>query len=126
MVDRVGNDELRLEHAVKLIRHYLEQCAAANMDLLCCRLNLDRRTIAVALKGLVSSGEVEELRPVAARERAESRDACHRALPSHYRLKRTTDRDYLWEQEISVTLPVTRMSEVRESESRLALGTISW
>ena len=75
----------------------------------------ERSAVRAELARLVKSGEVECIRPISAGSGDESR----RDGPNErYRLIRETDRAYLWEQEVVVRLPVTRMFKLREMEER--------
>ena len=117
----ISSIRLESEHVRKLVKASLERCEAINLDCLSRSVGMDRGLVSRELKTLVNRGEVEVLRPLPPAGKLRNRRNC--GPTEHYRLLRRTDTNYLWEQEIAVRLPVSRMSDVREQQERRATGT---
>jgi len=117
MIDTVG---LKREHVRKLIRASLERCEAVNLERLAEWIGADRNLVSREIKTLVQLGEVEVLRPLVGKK--ERRGPEQQGPAEHYRLIRRTDSDFLWEQEIIVRLPASRMSDVRQQHERSSLS----
>lgn len=99
-----------------MLRCQLERRQVAQLDELVEGVGLSGEVVDRALAELVSRGEVAVLRPIR-RVQAERGKTCVSGRDrEYYRLVRESDGDYLWEQDILVRLPVTRMADVCEQE----------
>jgi len=117
MIDTV---RLESEHVRKLVRASLERCEAVNLERLAKWVGVDQSLVSRELETLVNHGEVEVLRPLAGM--ADGQRVAGSRSTEHYRLIRRSDSDFLWEQEIFVRLPASRMSDVREQQERRAVS----
>jgi len=93
--------DMEREHARKLLRQRLRDCETANLEALVLDLDMPRPVVAAALRGLMTDGEIGVLRPVGGAGDAGGTDVGGRgSAPTFYRLKRDTDGDARWEQEL--------------------------
>jgi hypothetical protein len=81
-------------------------------DALVERVGADQRLVFRALDALVSSGEVEALRPISV-----ARSGGARSRRPHYRLRRETDDDYAWQQDVVVRIPASRFFDIHNMEA---------
>lgn len=103
------------DYARKLIRQCLERCSAINEEGLLAFLDMDGDVLAGSLNDMIAEGKIEVLRPLSLNDSATIGEQARKR--QYYRLIRETDRDYEWEQECTVRLPLGRLLDVRQQEA---------
>jgi hypothetical protein len=102
----VQNIKTEADGMAQVLRRQLLRRQAMRPEAIAEETGLSVGAVRMGLQDLVAAGEVEPLSPVSV---ASGREQA--AAPTHYRLLRETDTDYLWEQELLLREPSRRALE---------------
>lgn len=86
------------------LRLELGRCEAATVETLARRLRVGEDQIRPELGQMLDASEIEALTPIGSGARH---------VGPHYRLRRRGDRDHVWEREVTIRLPLSRMGQLR-------------
>lgn len=92
------------------LRSCLGNCSAMDVKEISDKLGIGADSVERELRGMIDSGEVEIIRPLQPCGGAPGRAA------EHYRLRRATDGDFRWHQNMSLRLPAGRLFDVLQVE----------
>lgn len=98
------------------LRMELGRCEAATVETLARRLHVGEEQVRPELGQMLDAAEIEALTPIGT------------GVPGvgpYYRLRRRSDRDHVWEREVTIRLPLSRMGQLRgwEEPVRRAAAT---
>ena len=101
------HSDVESQHVRKLIRMQLGRCEAATAAALAWRLGVMEEAVRHEIERMVQNDEVEAISPIS----AHGLD-----VRVHYRLRRESDHDHMWEREITIRLPLSRMAQLKRWE----------